>query len=509
VTHAETFHDVLAAQFRRAPYLLASVLVHAVVGFVLASVMLLTRERVEVPVLTVQAPPPPPAIDEPDDPPPPVAPVPVEDPTLVDLPLEADPTDFVDAGDPDQLANAPWESFTTGLNVVGIGGPPGGDHGGPPGGWTRGAPQPMEIALADALQWLADHQSPDGQWDADEFMLQDRYADAPRSDGRGSPVVDVGLTGLCVLAFLGDGSTTSDGRWREQVASGVQWLLDVQQESGLFGEEVGNPTLYNQAIATLAVCEAYRLGGRSIALKKPAQRAVGLLVRARNPYGAWRYRLEPNGDNDTSITGWMVFALKSAQQGGLAVDKGCFDGAAAWFEAITDPATGRTGYAWGEDGGGMGSLPSRPLGKGDRFPAERSEALTAVALLCRIFMADAEALKRWEDHPRYEELRKQADLLRAKPPRWDSDGASVDFYYWYYATYAMNQWGGAAWREWEKALGRALLPMQRRSDRPDNFHGSWDPADAWGEEGGRVYSTALCALMLEVYYRYAQVLGGR
>jgi hypothetical protein len=124
-------------------------------------------------------------------------------------------------------------------------------------------------------------------------------------------------------------------------------------------------------------------------------------------------------------------------------------------------------------------------------------------------MADAEALKRWEDHPRYEELRKQADLLRAKPPRWDSDGASVDFYYWYYATYAMNQWGGAAWREWEKALGRALLPMQRRSDRPDNFHGSWDPADAWGEEGGRVYSTALCALMLEVYYRYAQVLGGR
>ena len=32
--------------------------------------------------------------------------------------------------------------------------------------------------------------------------------------------------------------------------------------------------------------------------------------------------------------------------------------------------------------------------------------------------------------------------------------------------------------------------------------GSWDPKDSWGRYGGRLYSTALATLTLEVYYRF-------
>ncbi len=32
--------------------------------------------------------------------------------------------------------------------------------------------------------------------------------------------------------------------------------------------------------------------------------------------------------------------------------------------------------------------------------------------------------------------------------------------------------------------------------------GSWDPTGRWSPQGGRVYSTALAVLTLEVYYRY-------
>ena len=39
--------------------------------------------------------------------------------------------------------------------------------------------------------------------------------------------------------------------------------------------------------------------------------------------------------------------------------------------------------------------------------------------------------------------------------------------------------------------------------------GSWEPIDRWGGEGGRVYATAINALTLEVYYRYANVFGTR
>ena len=36
-------------------------------------------------------------------------------------------------------------------------------------------------------------------------------------------------------------------------------------------------------------------------------------------------------------------------------------------------------------------------------------------------------------------------------------------------------------------------------------HGSWDTLDPWSEHGGRVYTTAINALTLEVYYRYAKI----
>ena len=38
------------------------------------------------------------------------------------------------------------------------------------------------------------------------------------------------------------------------------------------------------------------------------------------------------------------------------------------------------------------------------------------------------------------------------------------------------------------------------------LYGSWDPEECvWGEKGGRVYTTAIGALTLEVYYRYGKI----
>ncbi len=55
----------------------------------------------------------------------------------------------------------------------------------------------------------------------------------------------------------------------------------------------------------------------------------------------------------------------------------------------------------------------------------------------------------------------------------------------------------------------ALLPNQKLAKHGCE-NGSWDPSeDRWGFEGGRVYATAMNCLTLEVYYRYANVFGGR
>ena len=72
-------------------------------------------------------------------------------------------------------------------------------------------------------------------------------------------------------------------------------------------------------------------------------------------------------------------------------------------------------------------------------------------------------------------------------------------YYWYYGTLALYQVQGPAWQKWNQAMQRRVVVLQR-TDGP--YAGSWDPDTVWGSYGGRVYSTALGALCLEVYYRY-------
>jgi hypothetical protein len=89
---------------------------------------------------------------------------------------------------------------------------------------------------------------------------------------------------------------------------------------------------------------------------------------------------------------------------------------------------------------------------------------------------------------------------------WDEKGGSVDHYYWYYATYALYQAGGQPWRAWQRQLEPALVKNQHRDVASPNLHGSWDPVCAWGEDGGRVYSTAILALTLQANWRYTRLV---
>lgn len=105
-------------------------------------------------------------------------------------------------------------------------------------------------------------------------------------------------------------------------------------------------------------------------------------------------------------------------------------------------------------------------------------------------------------------VRKGADLLLQCLPVFDEAAGTVDHYYWYYGSLAMFQVGGRHWDAWRKAMAPAILETQRR-DAADCRYGSWDPVDPWGPEGGRVYSTALNTMDLQVYFRYEKVFGAK
>jgi hypothetical protein len=188
----------------------------------------------------------------------------------------------------------------------------------------------------------------------------------------------------------------------------------------------------------------------------------------------------------------MVFCLASAKDAGIEVDyESAFAGALDFIDSVSDNVNGRIGYSE------FGELSARTPFNED-YPRDNGEAMTAVGLLARVFLG-----QKPEDSPI---MKKHADLIVSKPPMWDPGGLSNDMYYWYYGTYALYQMGAPWWAKWEKAMKPAIVDSQRKDG---DAKGSWDPIGPWGTSGGRVYSTAVMTLCIEVYFRYARVLGAR
>src|SRR5262249_32602928 len=102
-------------------------------------------------------------------------------------------------------------------------------------------------------------------------------------------------------------------------------------------------------------------------------------------------------------------------------------------------------------------------------------------------------------------LTKQLPKLQPKKPG-DWTAFNVDFqfpmYTLYYCTLSMHQMGGHYFNEWDKTL-RDLLPSTQSKTGCER--GSWE---SWGldRDFSRLYTTAMGALTLETYYRYAPVL---
>ncbi len=340
----------------------------------------------------------------------------------------------------------------------------------------RGKPEITAERLGEAIErallWLARHQRDDGRWAAAGFL---ELCPKGRScGGPGNPMNDVGVTGLACLALLGNGTTLRYGTHKDSLRRAVDWLRKQQGEDGLLGAASGATYLYSHTIATTALSRAY-WKSRYRPLKAACRRAVRFIEDARNPKRVWRY-FPRSGENDSSMTAWMTTALLEAKSSRLEVDPKALEAAASWFRSVTDPRTGRVGYTK------LGEVSSRDPARQRLFPASSTEALTAAGAFCRIALGG--------------DPKKEADLetglrtVRALEPAWDPKGGGLDFYYWYFGM-RLVRLPEVRMRNWRRALCRTLLEAQREDGHAE---GSFDPAGAWGDQGGRIYATALALL---------------
>ncbi|MHC4093783.1 MAG: carboxypeptidase regulatory-like domain-containing protein, partial [Planctomycetota bacterium] len=319
-----------------------------------------------------------------------------------------------------------------------------------------GGSEETERAVKLALKWLADHQNHDGHWDGLRF--DDGCGGC---GGQTEYEVDVALTGLSLLCFLGAGHThVEDGPYQDNVGRAMVWLLNRQQPNGDLRD---GETMYSHGIAAIALAEAYGMA-RDSALYERVTRSVKFVADARGKRtGGWRYN--PGEAGDTSVLGWQVMALSSAQTAGIEVPAEAFQSARAWLRRA-EPQPGLYAYR-----------PKKPV-----TPTMTAEAMFVQQLL---------GARRNESH-----LQVSARFISRNFPDWEE---GLNTYNWYYTTLALFHYRGPSWSRWNEALTAELLEHQNTTG---SRAGSWDPDGKWAGVGGRVYQTALCTLMLEVYYRY-------
>ncbi len=350
---------------------------------------------------------------------------------------------------------------------------------------SRGGSEGTEHAVEMGLDFLARIQFPDGRWSLHELPPGVNLPDP----ALGSMQADTAATGLALLAYLGAGYTHLDDKHRTIVDKGLAWLVRNQKPDGdLFTGGSRPAWFYSHGIAAIALCEAFGMT-QDPELREPAQAAIRFICETQHPTrGGWRYDLDSQGrsrESDTSVSGWQLLALKSAQMAGLEVPSEVLAKVDAWLDLAQAPQAG-------------GQYVYNP------FAADSSEqragrnpnlAMTAEAMLMRIYLG------RNRENPR---LVAGADFLRRNPPEVGTQQQPLrDCYYWYYATQAMFQMQEPYWTEWNDRL-RPLMESGQEQTGP--LAGSWHPLrpvpDRWGHAGGRLYVTTLHLLMLEVYYRH-------
>lgn len=331
-----------------------------------------------------------------------------------------------------------------------------------------GGSKDIEPAVNSALDWLAANQEDDGRWDAVHHGAGQETKVAGHDRLGAGNNADMGITGLATLAFLGKGYTHLEGKHRVTVQKALEYLVNHQHRDGCLGGQAGTyAKMYCHAMALLAISEAYAMT-KDERIRPFLDRGLAYTITAQHPrMGGWRYH--PGDRGDMSQFGWQVLALHSAALSGIEIDKTTRDLMTRFLdEASVGTSKGLAAYRPGE---------------------KASPTMTAEALTCRFFLGI-------ENSP--EQIDEATQFVMLNEPNRDD----IDLYYWYYGTLAMYQMQDESWKRWADKLQPKLLGSQIKGGENS---GSWDPNCRWGGYGGRVYSTAMAALSLEVYFRYLPI----
>lgn len=305
-----------------------------------------------------------------------------------------------------------------------------------------------EKAVSAGLQWLAEHQQPDGGWSFDQRVAA---CDETCTHPGQLKECRTAATSLALLAYFGAGQTHKGGKWKKNVESGLYFLaqqMKVTERDGVKCGDLsqGGEQIHAHAISTLVLSEAYSMT-HDKGLQLPAKLALNQLLH------------EPAElDN-----GWRWLAIRSGRLAGL-------------IDATEEVSQGNLFLA--------GAMQLQPTSAAQ----ERRQIQIAVVGLYSQMLAG------WR--PKEMFVERGAYTL-------GNFNANGDLEFAYFNTLVQRNNDAPTFQNWHEKLKNRLLNSQ---DKNDHNRGSWHFAnDDQAPAGGRLYCTAMAICALEVYYRHCPV----
>ncbi len=350
---------------------------------------------------------------------------------------------------------------------------------------------PELVGVIDSsLSWLADRQRPTGRWEA---PLDVRH-------------LDVGVSALALMAFLGEGHTEDSGEYSAIVARGIEFLLSSQvppgkSDTGRFvsqGESAEQPLtagafLYNHCLAASALLEHYQLTGRH---REPVRAALQYLLDVQTDRGGWRHTYRAYSD-DSSVTGWALRVLGASEELGFAEEieglKSSLQSGFARLRQLTD-IDGVVGYR---------TLPSQRRDLPMTVIASTAQLQSRFARLAstddKIRSAQSRLL---QSHPPTRQWRTAATELGTSGSATFENRIAPDLFYLYFGTLYFREQGGADWDSWSEALHTTLLEGST-AGQPET--GRCEYWDRYFASGGYVYTTALRILIVQAFAGHSPI----
>lgn len=346
---------------------------------------------------------------------------------------------------------------------------------------------PSRARIAGALNYMATLQIPDGSWSVQVYpKTYHQWRTGEWQAGK------VGVTALATLAYLGEGITWmpdaagSKHTHGPRVQKAITWLISKQDSDGHFGEQGEDKLnfIYNHALATMAMIEAGGLTGEE-ALRRTAQRGLDVLLKSQNEQGGWDYYGKAGTTvGNAYVSLWPVLALVEGAEAGLNVPDAALQKAHNYYRGITQP-DGRVQFGPGAADDGqfrVGLCANALLVRGLLGEDARSGSLTP--LISKLRAAVLPTKKEWG-----------LGWLCDRPNNDDDKRAFIDPYLLFSATHGMYTVGGADWEMWNMYIKNTLAEMQ-------DTDSGWRMNDPFSKYGGTIYSTSLCVMTLQVYYRF-------